>query len=123
MHAVWYLGSRCGMQVLRGVHREHKMALRVLRGMLREYVAQHGVQLVKRKPPLTATIILGMLATATGVVYIGLRCDWSTYYLLDRYCRVGANAGRGGEPQGGHCQDVSLVRPCSRRAGSPSHRA
>ena len=81
-----------GMQVLKGVRREHEkrgitmapatLAQRVLTGLLREYVLRHGIRSVARKLPLTNIIIAGMLATPCGVVYHGLVCDWSTYFWV-----------------------------------------
>ena len=49
---------------------------------MREYVAKHGVRLIRRKQPLTNAMIVGMLATPTGVLYKGLRCDWAQYYWV-----------------------------------------
>jgi len=80
------------MAALRGVHREHerlgivmaptKLANRVLKGLMREYVSEHGIRAVDRKKPLDNEKILAMLRTPNGASLHGLVVDWDTYFWI-----------------------------------------
>ena len=77
------------MAMVRGARRTHQrmgitmapltMASRVLKGLCRAYVEQHGVRDVRRKLPLDNGLINGMLMTPEDAEYGGLRWSWVSY--------------------------------------------
>jgi len=80
------------MAALRGVHREHermgitmaptRLAHRCMKGLMREYVLEHGIRSVARKKPLDNDKILGMLRTPNGSTLHGLVVDWEAYFWV-----------------------------------------